>query len=287
MMSVIDIVKWIFDCILLIITIIYLIFHRKKGNAIKEIISYNLAVAYILTSVIHFVFSYFDFTEDLMIKIVIEMIYFYLLDSILITIYCFYTYMFSISGKNNDNDNNHYVLYCILSWVIGLTIFTIYLMIALEIIIEQKIVLVLFLGIVVVELIIPLLLIKNFIILWRKYNKAKPNDKDERNYKNKGKVKMLIMGICFIITILLNNILIGSFSWITYENDNSEENENLISILAFMKNKVLFLCNYVMHISFLLLLSYDEDIYQRLFCKSKIVNKNDNINLSLQELFIN
>ena len=282
-MSVIDIVKWIFDCILLIITIIYLIFHKKQTNSIKKIITYNLVVTYILTSVIHFVFSYFDFSKELTTLIVIEMIYNYFLDGILITIYCFYTYMFYIIGKNDDN---HYILYCILSWIIGLTIFTVYLMISLMIITDQKIVLLLLTGIAVVELIIPLTLIKNYVVLWRKYNKAKPTDKEERDYKNKGKVKMLIMGICFIITILLNNTLICTFSWIIFENDNSEAMKNLLNIVSFMRKTVIFFCNYVMHISFLLLISYDEDMYQKLLCKSKKVNNNYNINLSLQTLFI-
>ena len=51
-------------------------------------------------------------------------------------------------------------------------------------------------------------------------------------------------------------------------------------------NIIMFLCNYIIHISFLLLFIYDQKLYNTLLCKRKKENDTDYMYISFQDLFI-
>lgn len=290
-MTILDVgdkIEWILDFLLIIITLIYLILYRRKPNSpitIKEIINYNLCALYILISLIHFILTCFTLSNDPMTLVMIALGGTYLLECLLISVYCFYTYMFYICVKNSE----HYVLIiCIISWIVGLSTFAIYLLIIFNSITNQEIVKGIIIGTALIDLSLPIMLIIIYIILWRNYTQAETNNEEEKASKDKGKKKMLIMGICFIVSVFLNISIIISYNLFTFVDLKMEKEfvREMSSKIVLIRDYILFFFNSIMHISYLLLLVYDEEIYQTLLCKNKRDTQNSGINMSLQELFI-
>ena len=203
-----DITSLVIYLFLLLSTILYIIFYRKKNVklSIKEKINFNLIFAYIIFSIMKIIVSMFNlFTkEGLSFEIfsLINLVF----SCTLIVCYCFYIYMFSSSIQIPNE--SHFIFYSIMFWLIGIIVYFVsFIMIRMKITeftIPSVIMLTIVIGLQLVTSTVLLIKIISLIIVYNRLLKEyQQNTVEQEKEKFNNKHKVIFICIMMILNILL------------------------------------------------------------------------------------
>ena len=281
-----DITSLVIYLLLLLSTILYIIFYRKKNVklSIKEKINFNLIFAYIIFSIMKIIVSMFNlFTKAFEIFRLINIVF----PCILIVCYCFYIYMFSSSIQIPNE--SHFIFYSIMFWLIGIIVYFVsFIMIRMKITeftIPSVIMLTIVIGLQLVTYTVLLIKIISLIIVYNRLLKEyQQNTVEQEKEKFNNKHKVIFICIMMILNIVLN---LGYFLNSMVQMILSLNNVEYKSFVDIIGKFVLLFTNSINHILVLLIFIYDENIYEKILCKKTSDNVNNDHEQMNVEFFIN
>ena len=284
-----DITSLVIYLFLLLSTILYIIFYRKKNVklSIKEKINFNLIFAYIIFSIMKIIVSMFNlFTkEGLSFEIfsLINLVF----SCTLIVCYCFYIYMFSSSIQIPNE--SHFIFYSIMFWLIGIIVYFVsFIMIRMKITeftIQSVIMLTIVIGLQLVTYTVLLIKIISLIIVYNRLLKEyQQNTVEQEKEKFNNKHKVIFICIMMILNIVLN---LGYFLNSMVQKILSLNIVEYKSFVDIIGKFVLLFTNSINHILVLLIFIYDENIYEKILCKKTSDNVNNDHEQMNVEFFIN
>ena len=281
-----DITSLVIYLFLLLSTILYIIFYRKKNVklSIKEKINFNLIFAYIIFSIMKIIVSMFNlFTKAFEIFRLINIVF----PCILIVCYCFYIYMFSSSIQIPNE--SHFIFYSIMFWLIGIIVYFVsFIMIRMKITkftISSVIMLTIVIGLQLVTSTVLLIKIISLIIVYNRLLKEyQQNTVEQEKEKFNNKHKVIFICIMMILNIVLN---LGYFLNSMVQKILSLNIVEYKSFVDIIGKFVLLFTNSINHILVLLIFIYDENIYEKIMYKKTSDNVNNDHEQMNVEFFIN